>query len=103
MKTEFTIEVVADNNFSVLNGIINVLNRRRVRIVKLLAHEDEDNFRTGKALILVYTSPEMVEKVKHQLEKLIEVEKANYFPGSSRYFQISELNHSRSMIAAGTK
>lgn len=100
MKTEFTLEVAADNNFSVLNRIINVLNRRRIRIVKLLAHEDEDNFRTGKALILVYTSPDLVEKAKHQLEKLIEVEQAHYHPGSTRYFQISEQKHCRQYLAA---
>jgi hypothetical protein len=31
-----------------------------------------------------------MEKVKHQLEKLIEVEHAHYFEGSSRYYVLSE-------------
>jgi translation initiation factor IF-1 len=35
MKKEFTIEVRSDNNFSILNRIINVLNRRRVRIQEI--------------------------------------------------------------------
>ena len=46
MKQEFTLELVADNNFSVLNRIINILNRRRVRIKKLMAHENENDFRS---------------------------------------------------------
>ncbi|GIV37509.1 MAG: hypothetical protein KatS3mg032_1888 [Cyclobacteriaceae bacterium] len=80
MKRDFIIRIHADNNFSILNRIINVLNRRRVRIKKLYAHEDEHDFRKGGADLLVHTTPEMVEKVKQQLEKLIEVEEARYFP-----------------------
>ncbi len=80
MKRDFIIRIHADNNFSILNRIINVLNRRRVRIKKLYAHEDEQDFRKGGADLLVHTTPEMVEKVKQQLEKLIEVEEALYFP-----------------------
>lgn len=90
MKQEFTIEISSDNNFSVLNRIINVLNRRRVRIKKLMAHENEDNFRKGGAIILVHTTPDLIEKVKHQLEKLIEVDRANYFSGSEYYITLSE-------------
>jgi (p)ppGpp synthase/HD superfamily hydrolase len=44
MKQDFTLEIAADNNFSILNRIVNVLNRRRVRIKKLMAHENEDDF-----------------------------------------------------------
>jgi acetolactate synthase small subunit len=79
MRNDFIIEVLADNNFSVLNRMINVLNRRRVRIKKLVAHENEENFRKGGATMLLHTTPEMVEKVKQQLEKLIEVESAIYY------------------------
>lgn len=32
MKQDYTLELVAENNFSILNRIVNVLNRRRVRI-----------------------------------------------------------------------
>lgn len=81
MRKDFIIEITSDNNFSVLNRIINVLNRRRVRIKKLFAHENEENFRRGGATILLYTTHEMIEKVKQQLEKLIEVESAIYFEG----------------------
>ena len=93
MKKEYTIEVRADNNFSILNRIINVLNRRRVRIKKLVAHENDDNFRKGGATLLLYTTEEMVEKVRLQLEKLIEVESATSSEGSSLYFELSERNN----------
>ncbi|MDH4057442.1 MAG: hypothetical protein OEU76_01700 [Cyclobacteriaceae bacterium] len=89
MKKDYTIEITAENNFSILNRIINVLNRRRVRIKKLIAHEDEHDFRKGGATLLLYTTPEMIEKVKHQLEKLIEVEKAIYTAGSGHYTELS--------------
>lgn len=88
MKTDFTLEITSDNNFSVLNRIINVLNRRRVRIKKLTAHENEDDFRRGGATILIYSTAEMVEKVKQQLEKLIEVETALSFEGSHQYYEL---------------
>lgn len=81
MKRNYTIRIKADNNFSILNRIINVLNRRRVRIRCLVAHEDEHDFRKGGAMLLVYTTPDLAEKVKHQLEKLIEVEEAVYQEG----------------------
>ena len=90
MKQDFTLEIASDNNFSILNRIVNVLNRRRVRIKKLMAHEHEDDFRKGGAIILVFTTPDLIEKVKHQLEKLIEVEYANYVSGSACYYERSE-------------
>lgn len=90
MKQEFTIEILSDNNFSVLNRIINVLNRRRIRIKRLMAHENEDDFRKGGAIILVHTTPDLIEKIKHQLEKLIEVDRVNYFSGSEHYITLSE-------------
>ena len=90
MKQEYTLEILSDNNFSVLNRIVNVLNRRRVRIKKLIATENEEDFTRGSAILLVYTTPDLIEKLKHQLEKLIEVEQANYFEGNSRYYILSE-------------
>lgn len=90
MKKEFTLELSADNNFSILNRIVNVLNRRRVRIKKLIAHENEVDIYKGGAILLLYTTPDLMEKVKHQLEKLIEVEYANYYEGSEAYYERSE-------------
>lgn len=93
MKQEYTIELSAENNFSILNRIVNVLNRRRVRIKKLIAHEITEDFHKGGALLLIYTSPEMIEKIKYQLEKLIEVDYANYYPGGEIFHEINERNN----------
>jgi acetolactate synthase small subunit len=90
MKQDFTMEVASDNNFSVLNRIINILNRRRVRIKKLMAHENEDDFRRGGVIMLLHTTQDMAEKVKVQLEKLIEVEEVSYREGSTSYLELSE-------------
>jgi acetolactate synthase small subunit len=90
MKQEFTLEIAADNNFSILNRIVNVLNRRRVRIKKLIAHEFDGDFHRGGAVLLIYTTADLVEKVKHQLEKLIEVESANYYEGANLFYELSE-------------
>ncbi len=90
MKQDFTMEVASDNNFSVLNRIINILNRRRVRIKKLMAHENEDDFRRGGVIMLLHMTPDMAEKVKVQLEKLIEVEEVSYHEGSTSYLELSE-------------
>lgn len=94
MKQDFTLEIHSDNNFSVLNRIVNILNRRRVRIKKLVAHEDETDFKRGVAVVLLFTTADMIEKVKHQLEKLIEVEHADYYEGSSLYSKLSS-KHSK--------
>ena len=93
MKQNFTLQITSDNNFSILNRIVNVLNRRRVRIKKLIAHENEDDFLKGGAILLVYATPDLMEKIKHQLEKLIEVEHANYYAGSELYFELSSQNN----------
>lgn len=90
MKKEYTIEIAADNNFSILNRIVNVLNRRRVRIKKLLAHENEDDFRRGGAVLLLHTTSDMIEKIKHQLEKLIEVDEVKVYEGSASYIDLNE-------------
>jgi acetolactate synthase small subunit len=90
MKQEFTIELSADNNFSVLNRIINILNRRRVRIKKLMAHENENDFRKGGVIMLLFTTPELIEKVITQLEKLIEVDGVKVTEGSHLYLELSE-------------
>jgi acetolactate synthase small subunit len=90
MKKEFTMEVMADNNFSVLNRIINILNRRRVRIKKLMAHENDLDFRKGGVIMLLLTTPDMIEKVSTQLEKLIEVETVRSHEGSHMYFELIE-------------
>jgi acetolactate synthase small subunit len=98
LKQEYTLEVLADNEFSILNRIINVLNRRRVRIKRLMAHEHEGDIRSGKAIILLYTTSDMIEKVKHQLEKLIEVEEATYTEGSNLFYELLERSNNKQVI-----
>ncbi|NOT75828.1 MAG: hypothetical protein HOP08_12960 [Cyclobacteriaceae bacterium] len=90
MKQDFTLELSSDNNFSVLNRIINILNRRRVRVKKMMAFENEDDFRRGGIIMLLYTTPDLMEKVKVQLEKLIETDEVNVFEGSASYLEFSE-------------
>lgn len=99
MKQEYTIELSAENNFSILNRIVNVLNRRRVRIKKLIAQEIDEDFRKGGALLLIYTTPEMMEKVKYQLEKLIEVDYANYYAGSNVFNEINDRNNKEVVLS----
>jgi acetolactate synthase small subunit len=90
IKQDYTLELTADNNFSVLNRIINILNRRRVRIKKLMAHENENDFRRGGVIMLLFTTPDLIEKVTVQLEKLIEVDSVKVYQGSNEYFELSE-------------
>lgn len=97
MKQDFTLEIHSDNNFSVLNRIVNILNRRRVRIKRLIAHEAEDDFRRGVAVVLLFASEDMMEKVKNQLEKLIEVEHAVYYLGNSQYCELSAKHTAQSV------
>lgn len=90
MKQEFTLELTADNNFSVLNRIINILNRRRVRIKKMMAHENENDFRKGGVVMLLFTTSDLMDKVVTQLEKLIEVDSVKVFQGNAEYFELTE-------------
>ncbi|MBS1949516.1 MAG: hypothetical protein OJF59_002770 [Cytophagales bacterium] len=90
MKQDFTLLLSSDNNFSVLNRIVNILNRRRVRIKKLIGFEDENDFRRGGIIMLVHTTSDMVEKCKLQLKKLIEVDEVDVFEGSNQYLEHSE-------------
>lgn len=80
MKKEFTLSVYAENNFSVLNRMINICNRRRIRIKKLYASELE-NPRQGVAKFILFTSEDSAVKVQQQVEKLIEVEKTELLEG----------------------
>ena len=81
MKKEFTLSVYAENNFSVLNRMINICNRRRIRIKKLYASELE-NPRQGVARFILFTSEDSAIKVQQQVEKLIEVEKTELLEGA---------------------
>src|SRR5687767_6374298 len=75
MKRDFTLEVYAENGFSVLNRLINIFNRRRIRIKSIYAAEMEDNYKNGIARFVLHTSEDKLERARPQLEKLIEVER----------------------------
>lgn len=86
MKKDFTLEVYADNNFNILNRMINAFNRRRIRIKSLTAYELEDNPLSGAAKFILYTTSEAMDKVRAQVEKFIEVERTVLYEGSAAYF-----------------
>jgi acetolactate synthase small subunit len=86
MKKDFTLEVFAENNFNILNRMINAFNRRRIRIKNLTAYEMEDDYHTGVARFILHTSAENMNKVRWQVEKFIEVERTVLHEGSEAYF-----------------
>lgn len=86
MKKDFTLIVLAQNNFSVLNRMINICNRRRIRIKKLMAYE-LDNPHRGEACFILYDTEEMVTKVKLQVDKLIEVEETQVHEGEESFYR----------------
>ncbi|HUX84182.1 MAG TPA: hypothetical protein VMV20_03050 [Chitinophagaceae bacterium] len=86
MKKDFTLEVFAENNFNILNRMINAFNRRRIRIKYLTAYEMEDDFHTGVARFVLYTTEENMSKVRAQVEKFIEVEHTVLHDGAEAYF-----------------
>lgn len=77
MIKDFTLDVFSDNGFNILNRMINICNRRRVRIKSLNAYEFDENVHKGAACFVLHTTFEMAVKVQLQIEKLIEVEKTN--------------------------
>ena len=74
----FTLEVFSDNGFNILNRMINICNRRRVRIKSFSAFEYEENIYKGAACFVLYTTYEIAYKVQQQIDKLIEVERPVY-------------------------
>jgi len=49
--------------FRCLNRIVNILNRRRVRIKKLMGFEDENDFRRGASSYSCTTTADLAEKM----------------------------------------
>ncbi|MEP6616815.1 MAG: hypothetical protein ABJA57_09565 [Ginsengibacter sp.] len=81
MTSDYTLDVFSDNGFNILNRMINICNRRRVRIKSLYAFEFEENVHKGAASFVLHTTFEMAFKVQQQIEKLIEVEKTKLSEG----------------------
>jgi acetolactate synthase small subunit len=74
MNKDFTLDVFSDNGFNILNRMINICNRRRVRIKSLTAFEFQENIYKGAASFILNTTHDMAYKVQQQIDKLIEVE-----------------------------
>jgi hypothetical protein len=56
----------------------------------MMAHEMEDDFKRGGMVLLLFTTADLMEKVKLQLEKLIEVDEVIVQEGSAAYVEKSE-------------
>lgn len=89
MNKDFTLEVYADNGFNILNRMINICNRRRVRIKNLYAFQFEENIHKGAASFVLHTTSEMANKVRLQVEKIIEVEKTHLTEGTGKFFKVA--------------
>lgn len=76
MNKDFTLDVFSDNGFNILNRMINICNRRRVRIKSLTAFEFQENIYRGAASFILNTTPEKAARIQQQIEKLIEVERS---------------------------
>lgn len=76
MNTDFTLDVFSDNGFNILNRMINICNRRRVRIKSLTAFEFQENIYKGAASFILNTTYDKAYKVQQQIDKLIEVERS---------------------------
>lgn len=85
MNKDFTLDVFAENGFNVLNRMINICNRRRVRVKSLTAFEYEEDFHKGAASFVLFTTYEIAFKVQQQIDKLIEVEKTTLTEGINDY------------------
>ena len=90
MTQDFTLDVFSDNGFNILNRMINICNRRRVRIKSLNAFEFEDDPRKGAACFVLHTTFDMAFKVQLQIEKLIEVERTNLEEAKDTFYKVEK-------------
>lgn len=88
MTSDFRLDVYSDNGFNILNRMINICNRRRVRIKSLTAFEFEENVYRGAACFVLHTTFDMAYKVQQQIDKLIEVEKSSLIEGDDEYHKV---------------
>lgn len=88
MTADFRLDIYSDNGFNILNRMINICNRRRVRIKSLTAFEFEDNVHRGAACFVLHTTPDMAYKIQQQIDKLIEVERSALTEGDDDYHKV---------------
>lgn len=72
MKQEFTISLFSENHIGILSRITLILTRRQINIESITASESAV---PGVQMLtmVVRTTPEMVEKVARQIEKVVDV------------------------------
>ena len=99
MTKDFTLDVFSDNGFNILNRMINICNRRRVRIKSLNAFEFEEDARKGAACFVLHTTFEMAYKVQQQIEKLIEVEKTNLEEAKDSYYKVERAAYDQKRLS----
>jgi acetolactate synthase I/III small subunit len=72
MKQEFTISLFTEDHIGILGQITIILTRRQINIDSITASESA--VRGAQLLtIVVKTTPEMIQKVARQMEKLVDV------------------------------
>jgi acetolactate synthase-1/3 small subunit len=72
MKQEFTISLFTEHHIGILNQITIILTRRQLNIESITASESAVKGVHMLTLVVITTS-EMVRKVAHQMEKLVDV------------------------------
>jgi acetolactate synthase-1/3 small subunit len=77
MEQEYTISAFSENSIGLLNRITIIFTRRHVNIESLTVSESAIKG-VHKFTIVINSTPEKVEKVTKQIEKLVEVLKAFY-------------------------
>ncbi|MBL7112139.1 MAG: acetolactate synthase small subunit [Bacteroidales bacterium] len=77
---EFTITAFSENSIGLLNRITIIFTRRHLNIDSLTVSESAIQG-IYKFTIVVNTTPQMIEKVVKQIEKLVDVLKAFYLNG----------------------
>ena len=78
MKQEFTVSIFSENHIGLLSQVSTVFTRRNVNIESITSSESAIHG-IHKITIVVITTKEQIEKVRHQLDKLIDVIKTYVF------------------------
>ena len=77
MEQEYTITAFSENSIGLLNRVTIIFTRRHINIESLTVSQSSIKG-VHKFTIVVNTTPETIEKVTKQIEKLVEVLKAFY-------------------------
>lgn len=72
MKQEFTISLFTEDHIGILNKITIILTRRQLNIESITASESAVKG-VQMLTLVVKTTPEMVQKVARQMQKLVDV------------------------------